>query len=855
MNSHYRSLSAILSGWRADPAIGGNIAAWRTIPVQPARFGDLPADMNPALNKALQARGIRSLYIHQIEAWERTRLGESVVVVTGTASGKTLCYNLPIIDRLLEESQARALYLFPTKALAQDQYDGLTQLLSSLQNQLMEGREAPRAAIYDGDTPAGLRQAIRTQGRLVISNPDMLHTGILPHHTLWAEFFRHLRFVVVDEIHTYRGVFGSHVANVIRRIKRVAAFYGSHPQFILTSATIANPVALSERLVELPVELIDQDGAPHGARQFLVYNPPVVNKELGIRRSSLLESVKLASQLTTNHVQTIMFGRARRTVELLLNYLRQNTPGDPARVRGYRSGYLAAERREIERGLRDSSITAVVATSALELGIDIGGMQASILVGYPGTMAATMQQAGRAGRKNETALAVLVTSADPLDQFLANHPEYLFDRTPEQALINPDNLLILLQHLRCAAFELPFQQGEPFGRVRPEDLAAFLNVLEEGGELHFSGDRFYWMADQYPADHVSLRSASPESVLLQVGDGDGPRLIGQVDQASAVWLVHPEAVYLHDGVSYLVEELDLEHSVAQLKRLDLDYYTEPRRETTVERLSISEDMPVEGGSKAHGEIRVTTQIVGYRKIRWYTHEHLGGGNLTLPPSQLQTTGYWLALSEETVASLRDQGLWTNDANDYGPNWPEQRDRARQRDRYRCQICGVAEKGRSHHVHHKIPFRTFGSYEQANQLDNLVTLCPSCHRLAEQAVKMRSGLAGLAHVLGQLAPLFLMCDSRDLGVHSDPQAQLADGRPAVVIYDEAPAGIGLSEKLFEMHAELMLRAKELVQECECLEGCPSCIGPAGESGEGGKQETLAILELLINHEEHEGHEEK
>jgi DEAD/DEAH box helicase domain-containing protein len=550
-----------------------------------------------------------------------------------------------------------------------------------------------------------------------------------------------------------------------------------------------------------------------------------------------------------------MFGRARRTVELLLNYLRQNTPGDPARVRGYRSGYLAAERREIERGLRDSSITAVVATSALELGIDIGGMQASVLVGYPGTMAATMQQAGRAGRKNETALAVLVTSADPLDQFLANHPEYLFDRTPEQALINPDNLLILLQHLRCAAFELPFQQGEPFGRVLPEDLTAFLNVLEEGGELHFSGDRFYWMADQYPADHVSLRSASPESVLLQVGDGEGPRLIGQVDQASAVWLVHPEAVYLHDGVSYLVEDLDLEHSVAQLKRMDLDYYTEPRRETTIERLSLSQEMPVEGGTKAHGEIRVTTQIVGYRKIRWYTHEHLGGGNLTLPPSQLQTTGYWLALSEETVASLRDQGLWTNDANDYGPNWPEQRDRARQRDRYRCQICGAVEKGRSHHVHHKMPFRTFGSYEQANQLDNLVTLCPSCHRLAEQAVKMRSGLAGLAHVLGQLAPLFLMCDSRDLGVHSDPQAELADGRPAVVIYDEAPAGIGLSEKLFEMHAELMLRAKELVQECECLEGCPSCIGPAGESGEGGKQESLAILELLINHEEHEGHEER
>ncbi|MDD5368530.1 MAG: DEAD/DEAH box helicase, partial [Anaerolineaceae bacterium] len=819
---------------------------WRNISARPARFGELPNDLNPALRIALQGRGVRSLYIHQIETWDHVRRGENVVIVTGTASGKTLCYNLPVINHLLEDPQARALYLFPTKALAQDQYDGLAQLLSRIHSDISSGGDAPRAAIYDGDTPSGQRQAIRTQAQVVISNPDMLHTGILPHHTLWAEFFRHLRFVVVDEIHTYRGVFGSHVANVMRRLKRVAAFYGSYPQFILTSATIANPVELSECLVELPVELVDQDGAPRGARQFLVYNPPIVNRELGIRRSSLLESVKLASQLTANHIQTIMFGRTRRTVELLLNYLRQNTSGDRTRVRGYRSGYLATERREIERGLRDSSINAVVATSALELGIDIGSMQASVLVGYPGTIAATLQQAGRAGRTRDTSLSVFVTSADPLDQFLAHHPEYLFERTPEKALINPDNLIILLHHLRCATFELPFRRGEPFGRVPLEDLCALLNVLEEGGELYISGDRFFWMADQYPADHVSLRSASPESVLLQVGDGEGSHLIGQVDQASAAWLVHPDAVYLHDGVSYLVEDLDLEHSVAELKRMDVDYYTEPRRETTVERLSVHQEANVLGGAKAHGEIRVMTQVVGYRKIRWYTHEHLGGGNLSLPPSQLQTTGYWLSLNESTVADLRDQGLWTNDANNYGPNWPSQRDRARQRDQYRCQICGIAEVGRSHHVHHKTPFRTFASYEHANQLDNLVTLCPTCHRLAEQAVRMRSGLAGLAYILGQLAPLFLMCDSRDLGVHSDPQSQIAEGLPALVIYDEAPAGIGLSEKLFDVHDELIFRAVELVNECKCTEGCPSCTGPAGEAGEGGKQETMAILELLWNH---------
>lgn len=838
----YRSLTALLSAWRSDPGIGGNVAAWRTIPAKQAHFGDLPEGLHPALAAALQDRGITSLYTHQLDAWDLAREGENLVVVTGTASGKTLCYNLPVVDRLLSDPDARALYLFPTKALAQDQQDGLSQLLERVNRYQVEQNQV-KTAVYDGDTPSGHRSAIRTAANIVISNPDMLHTGILPHHTLWVDFFRNLQVVVIDEMHTYRGVFGSHVANLMRRLKRVAAFYGAHPQFILTSATIANPLELGERLIESPVHLVDNDGAPRGARNFLIYNPPIVDRELGIRRSVMLESVRLATHLTTNHIQTILFGRARRTVEVLLNYLRQNTPGDPARVRGYRSGYLAAERREIEHGLRDGSITAVVATSALELGIDIGGMQAAVLVGYPGTVAATLQQSGRAGRTNETALAVLVTSADPLDQFLAHHPEYLFDRSPEQALINPDNLLILLQHLRCAAFELPFRVGEPFGRVTPADLQAFLGVLEDGGELHASGNRFFWMADKYPADHVSLRSASPQSVLLQVGGDESPRLIGQVDLESAGWMVHPEAVYLHDGLSYVVEDLDLQHSVARLKRMDLDYYTEPRRETTVEKISLAQEAQSKGCVKSRGEILVTTRVSGYRKIRWYTHEHLGGGELDLPPTQLHTTGYWLSLDQATVETLREQGHWTNDENDYGPGWPALRDRVRQRDAYRCQICGTPEQGRSHHVHHKIPFRSFGSPEKANQMDNLVTLCPNCHRLAEMAVKMRSGLAGLGHVLGQLAPLFLMCDSRDLGVHSDPQSTLADGQPAIVIYDEVPAGIGFSEKLYEMHLELIERAVQLVRECECADGCPSCVGPAGESGLGGKQETLAILDLL------------
>jgi len=830
-----------LSAWRTDPNIASNIAVWRTFPTRPAQFAPFPDDLHPALVDALCARGIGALYTHQMTAWQRVQAGQHPVVVTGTASGKTLCYNLPILDRLLRDPKARALYLFPTKALAQDQKDGLRQLIMAL-----EGEPTIRIATYDGDTPPEARPAIRATACLVISNPDMLHTGVLPHHTLWADFFRHLRFVVIDEMHAYRGVFGSHVANVLRRLKRIARFYGSSPQFILTSATMANPIELAEHLTEEPVVLVDDDGAARGARHFLIYNPPVVNRDIGLRRSTLLESVRLAGDLLQHNVQTIVFARARRTVELILSYLRHKSvnPAYPcSEVRGYRSGYLPRQRREIERGLREGRVRAVVATNALELGIDIGGMGAAMLAGYPGTIAGTWQQAGRAGRQKEASLAALVTSANPLDQFLAHHPDYFFDRSPEQALINPDNVLILLGHLRCAAFELPFRVGESFGRVEGARVAEFLQFLQKTGVLHQSGDKYFWMADQYPAGDVSLRSASPEAVVLQARDGEEWTTIGQVDHASAHWMMHPGAIYLHEGQAYLVEELDLAQHIARLRAADVDYYTQPRSETTVRLLEKLGEVEARGATKAHGEIAVTSQVIGFRKVKWFTHEQLGVGEVSLPPTELQTTGYWLALTEETMARLRDQGLWTNDPNDYGPNWLAQRDRARERDAYRCQNCGAPEQGRAHHVHHKTPFRAFASYQQANQLSNLVALCPRCHRRAELAVRMRSGLAGLGFVLGHLAPLFLMCDARDVGVHSDPRSPLADGRPAVVIYDQVPAGIGFSERLFELHDELMARAYELVAACECADGCPSCVGPAGEDGLGGKGETLALLEAL------------
>ncbi|MCB9103356.1 MAG: DUF1998 domain-containing protein [Anaerolineales bacterium] len=673
-------------------------------------------------------------------------------------------------------------------------------------------------------------------------------------------------------MHIYRGVFGSHVANVLRRLKRITAFYGAEPQFILTSATIANPTELAERLIEAPTVLVDNDGSAKGPKHFLIYNPPIIDADLGLRRSSLLEGVRLAQDLFHHNLQTILFARTRRTVELLLTYLKDTiltsppppttqpssspSPNPPfsilnsqfsilnSPIRAYRSGYLPRQRREIEQELRSGDVKTIVATSALELGIDIGQLSAAVLVGYPGTIAGTWQQAGRAGRQEEPALAVLITSANPLDQFLAHHPDYFFERTPEQALIDPDNLLILLQHLRCAAFELPFRTNEPFGRVEPAVLAEFLQYLYDSGELHRSNDQYFWMDEHYPAQLVSLRTASPSKVTLQAGDeNDAWATIGEVDVASADWMVHPEAIYLHEGQSFRVETLDLEQQVARLRPVNVDYYTEPLRETTVQLIDQIDHAAVTGATKNHGEILVTTQIIGYRMLSWFSHERLGEGEVELPPNELQTSGYWLTLAPETVQALRDAGLWSNDPNNYGPNWPRRRNQARARDGYRCQLCGAPETDRQHDVHHKIPFRQFDSYETANRLSNLVTLCRTCHRRAETAVRTRSGLSGLADALGHLAPLFLMCDTHDLGLHADPQSPLAEGQPTIIIFDRVPAGLGFSRRLFDLHTDLLYHAYELVATCPCPDGCPSCVGPAGEDGMGGKRETLAILEIV------------
>ncbi len=857
------SIKSLLAHWRSDPQTGPNFGVWKNIPPRPADLKAIPSDMPYTLREILTSRGIQALYSHQAEAWEVARAGGNMAVATGTASGKTLAYNLPVLAALLKDENGRALYMFPTKALAQDQLNTLERL-----NVPTFQRSNVQTAIYDGDTPQRDRKSIRERAHIILTNPDMLHTGILPHHTNWMVFFHNLRFVVIDEMHTYRGVFGSHVANVIRRLKRVADHYGANPQFILTSATIGNPRELGEKLIEEPITLIDQDGSARGERYFLIYNPPVVEPGLGLRKSIFQESLRLGQDLLAQGLQSVIFARSRRSVELILKYLQgsgdqgagnqvtrlpdslSSHPLSPNPIQGYRSGYLPSQRREIEKGLRDGSVRMVVATNALELGIDIGGLEAAILVGYPGTIASTWQQAGRAGRGDAPAMAILMASPDPLDQFLARHPDYFFGRSPEQGLINPDHLLILLNHLRCATFELPFNKDEGFGNLPPGQTAEFLDFLAQAGDLHHSSEKYFWMADAYPAAGVSLRSASPENVILQSEQDGQPQTIGEVDLASAYWMVHPRAVYLHHGQTYHVQELDLNQNRAHLVEANVDYYTSPLRRTSVEIESLNEQARIPGGSKSWGELEVITQVVGFRKLRWFTNERLGEEPLEMPSSALQTTGYWVNISDETVKGLSQEGLWSNASNDYGPGWNRIRERVRERDGFNCQVCGRMENGREHDVHHCVPFRTFRDEagridrERANQLDNLVTLCPECHHKVETNVRVRSGLAGLGYVLSQLAPLFLMCDPGDLGVFSDPAWAAAEGKPSVVLYDQVPAGIGFSQKLFEIHAELMARALELARACSCEDGCPSCVGAAGENGMGGKQETVAILQKMI-----------
>ncbi|MBN2013225.1 DEAD/DEAH box helicase [candidate division KSB1 bacterium] len=752
------NLEQVLDILRKDAYIQNNITDWRRLPEKQAEYAPFPPYIDQVLIDVLNKRGIRQLYTHQASAIETLHDGKNVVIVTPTASGKTLCYNLPVVNAMIDDPNSRALYLFPTKALSQDQLAELYEMVKAV------GRDI-KTYTFDGDTPASARVAIRAAGNIVITNPDMLHQGILPNHTKWIKLFENLKFVVVDELHYYRGVFGSHFSNVIRRLKRIMKFYGANPQFICCSATIANPKELAEKTLEEKFDLVDNNGAPRGEKHFILYNPPVVNYELGIRKSVVRETQFLAEKFLGAGVQTIVFARSRLRVEILLTYLKEimtKIKKSPKLIRGYRGGYLPTERREIERGLREGNILGVVSTNALELGIDIGQLSVCLMAGYPGTISSSWQQAGRAGRRSGVSVSVLVSSSAPLDQYIINHPEYFFDKSPEAGIVDPNNLVILMSHIKCAAFELPFEDGEVFG---VDATGEILSYLEEHDVVHHAGNQWHWMSETYPAEAVSLRSASPENFVI-IDDTAKERVIGEVDFFSAPELIHEEAIYIHESRQYHVDKLDWERRKAYVHEVWADHYTDAQVKTTLKVLDMFEDSPKYLSAIAHGEVATTRLATAYKKIKFHTHENVGVGVINLPEQELHTTSYWVefdvAVHEELKISRDDFG---------------------------------------------------------------------------------NALQSLANVLGNIVPLYVMSDPRDIRTIPMIRAPFS-GKPTIYVYDVYPGGVGFSQKIYRMHDELLAVSRKLITDCPCKTGCPSCVGPVLEVGEWAKANTLKVLDLII-----------
>ncbi|SFS62063.1 DEAD/DEAH box helicase domain-containing protein [Paenibacillus sp. BC26] len=629
-----KNLSDLIQELRANE----NVINWHEVEPIEARTRPMPESVDARIKEALARRGIEQLYSHQYTAYETIRKGENMVAVTPTASGKTLCYNLPVLQSIAEDDAARALYLFPTKALAQDQKSELNEIIAEMGIDI-------KSFTYDGDTSPEIRQIVKNVGHIVITNPDMLHSAILPHHTKWISLFSNLKYIVIDELHTYRGVFGSHVSNVIRRLQRICKFYGSDPIFICTSATIANPRELAEQLTGKPMRLVDDNGAPRGRKHFVFYNPPITNKPLNLRKSATVEVNQLAKQFLANKVQTIVFARSRVRVELILSHLQElvkNELGGKS-IRGYRGGYLPNQRREIERGLRNGEIVGVVSTNALELGVDIGQLQVCIMSGYPGSVASTWQQAGRAGRRHGEALVVMVASNTPIDQYIVQNPDYFFERSPESARINPENLLILVDHLRCAAYELPLKLGEEFG---PLEITDILEYLVEERVLTQAGGAFYWANQSFPAHEVSLRSAAQENVvIIDQSERGNVKIIGEMDRFSAMTLLHDEAIYLHEGVQFQVEKLDWEHKKAYVREVDVEYYTDANLAVKLKVLSIDLSKKRPMTSIHYGDAAVNVMATMYKKIRLSSFENIGYGPIKLPEEELHTSATWVEINE------------------------------------------------------------------------------------------------------------------------------------------------------------------------------------------------------------------
>ncbi|MBN1561925.1 DEAD/DEAH box helicase [candidate division KSB1 bacterium] len=632
------------------------VTEWRQIAAQEAAFADYPEKVDERLVRALELHGIKRLYTHQAEAIRYALDSQNTTIVTPTASGKTLCYNIPILHTIIQTLEARALYLFPTKALAQDQINELHTIIARVSDAIPF---SIKSYTFDGDTPVSARKSIKSSGHIVVTNPDMLHTGILPHHTQWIKLFENLRFIVIDEIHQYRGVFGSHMANVLRRLKRICQFYGSKPVFICCSATIANPRELAEHLTGEKMVLVDKNGAPHGKKHFILYNPPVVNKELGIRRSYIKETQRLAAEFIGNDVQTIIFARSRMNVEILLTYLKETMrklkkPASP--IRGYRGGYLPLQRRDIEKGLREGSVIGVVSTNALELGIDIGQLQISIIAGYPGTISSTLQQSGRAGRRQETSLSILVSSSSPLDQYIISNPGYFFDKSPESGVIDADNLFLLMSHLKCAAFELPFTTDERFGLSFAsgggvDSTQEILEYLEEAGVVHLSGDKWHWMSDTYPAENISLRSAAEENIVIIDRTNPQEKVIGEIDLFAAQLMVHEDAIYLHEGKQFHVDTLDWARRKAYVHSVQVDHYTDAELKSKLQVLDIFESTEESGFSRGYGEVVVTSVATMFKKIKFHSHENIGWGKIHLPEYELHTTAFWHSFPDDIHALI------------------------------------------------------------------------------------------------------------------------------------------------------------------------------------------------------------
>lgn len=782
------SKDGALLAQRLERRYADRITGSFTLPGREGCYAPIPDEVPAALAEALRARGIQRLYAHQAQAWEATRRGEHVAIVTPTASGKSLCYTLPVLSAAMTR-QAKALYLFPTKALAQDQVAELLELNRA-------GELGVKAFTFDGDTPGDARQAIRLHGDIVVSNPDMLHQAILPHHTKWAQFFENLQYVVIDEIHTYRGVFGSHVTNVLRRLKRICAFYGASPQFILCSATIGNPQAHAQALIEDRVHAITESGAPTGDKHVLLWNPPVVNADLGLRASARSQSNRIARIAIKSGLKTLVFAQSRLMVEVLTKYLKDifdHDPRKPARIRAYRGGYLPTERRQAERAMRQGRIDGIVSTSALELGVDIGSLDVVILNGYPGSVAATWQRFGRAGRRQRPCLGVLVASSQPLDQYVVRHPDFFADAPPEHARTAPDQPLILFDHIRCAAFELPFNAGEPFG---PVDPLVYLEALAESEVVHREGQRWEWIADSYPANAVSLRSVADGNFVV-VDRTDGKQtIIAEVDHSAAALTLYEGAIHMVQSTPYQVERLDWEGRKAYVSRTQVDYYTDSIDYTRLKVLERFDGGPAGRGDAHHGEVHVVRRVSGYKKIRYYTHENIGYGPVNLPDQELHTTAVWWQLPQ---AALGKAFASRQDALD-----------------------GFLAASHALHV-----VATVAVMADARDLQKAVGNGDGAwFALADQ-----SGRGQLRGVEGAE------------GAASLEQAFV----PTVYLYDNFPGGVGLSEPLWQRQGELVQRAGELVQRCDCKAGCPACVGPvlaAHEEGNGAWPKTLALKVLAL-----------